>query len=289
MRYGYYTNQRKAVEWGIGIKEAAVFAFLIDSINWFNEVELNGEKWSWVSKGLVAKEMPLLKLTPKSVYRMMSNLRDAGLIELCSDRRASKTLIRLTTKAWEWISSGDAPASEQPYPKMEKGVAQICTTPLPKNGDVLVHKDISTEVNTKNTMGISDEIPDADDDPKSNDLFGTEKSVDRKTCPWEAILDKWAEIMPDKQQPSKNMWQGTSRANDLAQRWRACFSIKHEATGKLLYTTTEEGIEWWGRFFSYMRKSDFLMGKTGNARWFKLDWIVKKSNFVKIMENHYHQ
>lgn len=104
-------------------------------------------------------------------------------------------------------------------------------------------------------------------------------------CPHNEIIDLWAEIMPDKPQPSKNMWQGTERARHLAARWKAGFTIKHERTGEPLYTDLETGIAWWGRFFRFLRKSEFLMG---DNRWFKLAWVAKRENFVKIMEMDYH-
>lgn len=104
-------------------------------------------------------------------------------------------------------------------------------------------------------------------------------------CPHMEIIDLWAEIMPDKQQPSKNMWGGTPRQRDLAARWKAGFTIKHERTGKPLYTTRDEGLAWWGRFFAFLRKSEWLMR---DHRWFKLDWVVNKTNFTKIMELSYH-
>jgi len=104
-------------------------------------------------------------------------------------------------------------------------------------------------------------------------------------CPHGEIIDQWAEIMADKPQPAKNLWSGTARERDLAARWKAGFKIKHEKTGKPLYTTRAEGIAWWGRFFQFLSKSEFLMR---DHRWFGLPWVVKKENFVKIMELAYH-
>ncbi|MCE8034591.1 hypothetical protein EKK97_13900 [Billgrantia tianxiuensis] len=105
-------------------------------------------------------------------------------------------------------------------------------------------------------------------------------------CPHNEIIDLWGEVMPEKPQPAKNLWAGTERARNLAARWKAGFSIKHERTGKPLYTNREEGIAWWGRFFKFLRKSEFLMQ---DHRWFKLDWVVNKTNFTKIMELSYHE
>ena len=240
--------------------------------------------WFYKTRDELAEETGINRSGQETARKILVRM---GIIE--EERRGvpAKMFFRVNAHVLEQLLMGESDQPEKQEPSIQVGPNRSIQLAGIKPTITENTQEITTE--TKNNMGISDEIPDAEDNPKPNDLFGNEHPVDRKPCPWEAILEKWAEIMPDKQQPSKNMWQGTSRANDLAQRWKACFSIKHEATGKPLYTTTEEGIEWWGRFFAYMRKSDFLMGKAGNARWFKLDWIVKKSNFVKIMENHYHQ
>lgn len=48
-------------------------------------------------------------------------------------------------------------------------------------------------------------------------------------------------------------------------------------------------LEQWEKFFSYVRKSDFLMGRTSNP-WSGLsfDWIMKSANMLKIIEGNYH-
>ena len=106
------------------------------------------------------------------------------------------------------------------------------------------------------------------------------------SCPHGDLLDLWAEIMPDKRQPIRSMWSKGARSKNLAARWKQGFSIKHEQTGEPLYTDTESGIAWWGKFFAFLRKSEFLM--RDDSRFFGLDWIAKAENFEKIMELKYH-
>lgn len=106
------------------------------------------------------------------------------------------------------------------------------------------------------------------------------------TCPHMEILDLWAEIMPDKRQHSKTMWHDSARAKNLAARWAMGFTRKHADTGKPFYSTLEEGIDWWGRFFKYLRKNEFLMQ---DHRWFDLGWVVKRENFIKIIERNYEE
>jgi len=146
----------------------------------------------------------------------------------------------------------------------------------PQNGDTPKdRKDITPPSNEGERTG----------EPERDSPSNEKSSSKLPNCPHEEILDLWAEIMPEKPQHSKNLWQGTERARHLAARWKAGFTIKHERTGKPLYTTREEGIAWWGKFFRFLRKSEFLMS---DNHWFKLAWAVKRENFVKIMELSYH-
>ena len=58
------------------------------------------------------------------------------------------------------------------------------------------------------------------------------------------------------------------------------------------YANEAAGIEWWRTFFSFVAESKFLTGKTP-AREGKppfvadLEWLIKPSNFVKVIEGRY--
>lgn len=151
------------------------------------------------------------------------------------------------------------------------------TKSVSKSGSHKRQKDSNTSTNVEERIG----------EPTRDESIEEHKSPKAKLpdCPHNEIIDLWAEVMPDKPQPSKNMWQGTERARHLAARWKAGFAIKHERTGEPLYTDLQSGLDWWSRFFRFLRKSEFLMG---DNRWFKLAWVAKRENFVKIMEMDYH-
>lgn len=104
-------------------------------------------------------------------------------------------------------------------------------------------------------------------------------------CPYEEIIDLWAEVMPEFRQHAKELWAGSKRAADLENRWNAGFVIKHAKTGKPLYSTYEDGVAWWGRFFAFLRKSELLMNGT---TWLSLEWIVEREHFDAILEMKYH-
>ena len=48
-----------------------------------------------------------------------------------------------------------------------------------------------------------------------------------------------------------------------------------------------QSIEWWNEFFHEVKESDFLMGKTKNPFTCSFDWLVKPTNFTKVINGNY--
>jgi len=166
----------------------------------------------------------------------------------------------------------------------------------PQDGDAQRPQDGDTYKDRKDTSPYGEEsTAGADDAPHvEQDLLGEpskpEPAKATRTglppCPHQAILDLWAEIMPDKRPPMRGMWPASASARSLAARWKQGFGIAKDHTGKPLYQDVETGIDWWGRFFRYMRKEcEFLM--RDESRFFDLHWVVKRSNFEKILSGKY--
>lgn len=95
------------------------------------------------------------------------------------------------------------------------------------------------------------------------------------TCPHQQIVALYHEHLPVN--PRIKIWDG-SRAATLQARWRE--------------DPKRQNIEYWGRFFRHCAGSKFLTGQVEDrgGRPFTpgLDWLVKASNFAKIIEGRYH-
>ena len=48
-----------------------------------------------------------------------------------------------------------------------------------------------------------------------------------------------------------------------------------------------QDMTWWQNFFKSVRDSDFLMGRTDKPFTCSLDWLVKPSNFTKVLNGNY--
>lgn len=90
-------------------------------------------------------------------------------------------------------------------------------------------------------------------------------------CPHQKIIDLYHEHLPEARRVRE--WT-KQRERNLQARWRE--------------KPDRQNLEWWEKFFQYIRRSDFLMGRTDKPFRCDLEWIVKSANFVKILEGKYH-
>jgi len=105
------------------------------------------------------------------------------------------------------------------------------------------------------------------------------------TCQHQAVMDLYHQHLPTLRRVE--VWNAT-RQGYLRQRWReVAIDI-----GQSRPATQEAVLEWWAGFFQHINKSKFLTGKVnskdGRAFVADLEWIIKPSNFAKIIEGKYH-
>lgn len=96
-------------------------------------------------------------------------------------------------------------------------------------------------------------------------------------CPHDQIVELYHRLCPVL--PRVVVWTD-ARRKFLQARWRE--SPKHQS------------LEFWERYFGYVANSPFLLGsgssRPGEAAWqADLEWLVRPSNFVKVIEGKYHR
>jgi hypothetical protein len=97
------------------------------------------------------------------------------------------------------------------------------------------------------------------------------KSVDE--VPHEQIIELFHEALPDL--PRIREWTD-SRKSALRARWEE--------------ESKRQNLDWWKRFFEYVAKSNFLCGRDGPESWrADLPWILKRENFIRVIEGTYHR
>jgi uncharacterized protein YdaU (DUF1376 family) len=105
------------------------------------------------------------------------------------------------------------------------------------------------------------------------------------TCDHKTIVELYHQHLPTLRRVE--VWNDT-RKGYLKQRWREV-AVDLAKTDTV---TSEVMLNWWADFFQHIGKSKFLTGriqhKDGRAFAADLEWIIKPSNFAKIIEGKYH-
>ncbi len=130
---------------------------------------------------------------------------------------------------------------------------------------------------TINQEPIKEYICPPDGEPEAKDSL--------PLCQHQAVMDLYHQHLPTLRRVE--VWNAT-RQSYLKQRWReVAIDIKQSRPA-----TQEAILEWWAGFFQHINKSKFLTGKVnskdGRAFVADLEWIIKPSNFAKIIEGKYH-
>lgn len=101
-------------------------------------------------------------------------------------------------------------------------------------------------------------------------------------CPHKRIIEVYEAILPEL--PRVRVWR-VQQAADLRARWR-------EKLREGKFSDEESGVDYFRRFFGYVRRSEFLMGRRSgrDGRTFRncLAWMVKAKNFDGIVDGKYH-
>jgi len=106
-------------------------------------------------------------------------------------------------------------------------------------------------------------------------------------CPHRAIIDLYGQHLPGLRQP--RTWD-QNRQLVLRTRWREAGAGQYGRG----YTTLDDGLAWWGRFFRYIKErcppiATGIPRKDQSTWQADLDWILKRANFIKIIEGAYEQ
>jgi len=111
---------------------------------------------------------------------------------------------------------------------------------------------------------------------------------DRLACPVQSIINLYHECMPDN--PTVKT-VNKSREGAIKQRWREAAKLTCKPFG---YSSREDGLASWRRFFEICAQSDFLTGKVrprpGMSPFIAdIDFLFSPTGFAKTLENKYHR
>jgi len=160
---------------------------------------------------------------------------------------------------------------------------------------------LANKVNPKDNHMVNDEVkqkttPSSSSSSSSSTSLNTfisppdgepEQKADKKLpgCDHKSIVELYHQLLPTMRRVE--VWNDT-RAGYLRQRWREV-AVELSETKEI---THADVLTWWEEFFKHVSKSKFLTGKindkSGRTFVADLEWIIKPSNFAKIVEGKYH-
>lgn len=118
---------------------------------------------------------------------------------------------------------------------------------------------------------IKNNAPSTKNDATQDPLHKTQDLLPiTEQCPHEKIITLYHEILSEL--PAVKVWND-KRRRLLQTRWRE--------------DEKRQDVDYWRRLFTYISKSDFLMGRTNSGWQTSLEWILNPSNFIKIIEGNY--
>lgn len=215
----------------------------------------------------VARLAKKTRQSERTVQYQLRKMQKDGWLVLVADENGGRGKAREYRINSDWLKGANiAPFIVEQDAKSERVQNQ--------KGCNLAHKRVqsdaqkgATAIAPEPSLTISNPYTDTD-----VSVVGNRKTV--SDCPHQQIIDLYKKSFPEAVKPQH--WTG-ERASALKARWRE--------------EPDRQCLDWWGRFFGYIKESDFLMGRVQalNRDPFKLrlDWIVKKENFYKIIEGFY--
>ena len=193
--------------------------------------------------------------TPRETVKWLAELEQNGVYNREDDAIVSRRMIRdeeIRKSRADGGKLGGNPALKDNHKVANKDNHQSNLQPTPSS---------STSSSTSSSPLTS---------PK-----GEVSSASPPPCPHEQIIEIYERVLPEL--PGVAKWTPT-RKGYLQARWRE--DKRHQS------------LEYWERFFNYVKESDFLCGRAKpkpGERPFRadLEWLITQGNFVKVLERKY--
>lgn len=173
-------------------------------------------------------------------------------------------------EAWEilnwdkrqFVSDSSAERVARHRAKKKEEEKRACNVTETSQNRTDTDTDTDTEqINTPNGVDVASDAA---------DLLGDSENSKRPSCPHQKIIDLYHEVLPTC--PRIRDWT-PARATQLRARWNE--------------DEKRQDLAWWRKFFEYVAKCDFLVGKTKNPFFADLEWLTKQANFTKVREGKY--
>lgn len=245
---------------------------------------VGGLYWLWATADQHSEDGVMPGLTLRSIDRKTGingfgeALVSAGWLEnneegvriVRFEEHNGKSAKRRCSESVRKMSARDADKLQNSSGSFADEVHQLCA---PRERE---EKEKDVNLSNANALDVR-----SDADEPAELAIETRKSL---SCPHQKVIDLYHQSLPSC--PQVREWN-TTRQKYLQARWR-------EKASSLGWSKDDEGLEWFKRFFGFVAESNFLTGKadgrSGKPPFVAdLEWLLKPSNFAKVVEGKYHQ
>ena len=213
--------------------------------------------------------------------------RGRETLELMKDRNAFILLAQIASRAKRTngytylnLAKGEALIGDHKHIGITRGQYREATKRLIKHGFITIrttNKGTIAKLINSDVFDINEEPEQPSGPPSNNHPTTTNNNVKKEKkknscdseCPYQCSVDLFNQVLPDL--PSVKLIT-KERKKVIKARW--------------MTSDRTQTLDWWRGFFAHINRSDFLMGRTVKFR-ASFDWILRKSNFVKILEGNY--
>lgn len=288
MERGYVKLWRKTLDSGLLQHPAAwqLFGYLLLKATRKAHRQIVGGVIFDLSPGEVvfsrAKAAAELCLSEQQIRTALGMLKKLKIATSASTSRC--TIISIVN----WDRYQDSTPADQPadQPAEQPTSNQHLTSPLKKQERKNIYIPTLTTFEWVSKSELSDPEPPKSKEEKNPVVELTDEEHDapgkQPACPQKTVVEAYHEILPEL--PRVRVWRANN-ATALRTRWREKWK-----EGK--FADANGGVGYFRRFFAYVQKSDFLMGrKTGrDGRCFvcTLAWMIQARHFDDILSGKYH-
>ena len=161
--------------------------------------------------------------------------------------------------------------------KKLKSTGEITSKTTSKNSIITVayydlyqdsNKQPNNEITREQQQDNNQVTTNNNDNNENNENTQSESKI--PVCPHDKIIDLYHKILPELQGVNKTLWKGSKREKDLSSRWKQNEEFRKG--------------EFWDWFFKNVRTSNHHMGGSEGGWKAELGWLVKKENFIKLVE-----
>jgi len=224
MQFSIFINQARAVEWGLNAQQTLLFAYLYSVPSWATPVHVEGLVYYRLDKTKVISDLPILTDKVDTVYRLLRQLVEAGLVDMAVSE--NRSVIRLTEVALEWNHTQIVPA--HPGSKIDQNIDES----VPTGSDNFP----SGSEKNPSRVGKKSE-PGSEKNPTNSSLYINNPIIKLNTNSQSTYQDSPRDVPDDDLQVAEEFFESLLLVNPCHKKpnletWARCIRLMRERDGR---------------------------------------------------------